>query len=243
MLPPPHARTTHTHTKRRALLGASCAGRLLGPAAAFHHTLCHYVLAHAHAHAAWRFTRCWGPLLSSTTTCPHRTHAHAHEAPRVAWRFVCGLPAGARCCLPPQARTTHTHTHTLLGASHVAGTRCGRPLPHARTTHKHVAHAHEAPRVAWRFVCGPPAWARCCLPPHTPVSCARTHTLLGASHVAGAHCCHPPRHARTTSQRTRRRAACLGPLLPSTTHTGITSTHSHTQHCALLGAECAGGPV
>ena len=111
--PPPHTHTTHTHahthTKSHALLGASCAGRLLGPAAVVHHTHRYHKHAHAHVHVAWRFTRCWCPLLSSTTTRPHRTHAHAHEAPRVAWRFVCGPPAGARCCLPPHTPVSQAH--------------------------------------------------------------------------------------------------------------------------------------
>jgi hypothetical protein len=62
-------------------------------------------------------------------------------------------------------RTTCSVVRTLLGPAAVA-------LQHA--------HVREAPRVAWRFVCGPPAGARCCLPPHATASQARIVTLSTA---------------------------------------------------------------
>ena len=91
------------------------------------------------------------------------------------------------------------------GARAAAHHHTSAPHTHTRNKHTHLHHTHAHPGIAWRFVCGPPAEARCCHPPphartahtHTGITSTHTHTctLLGASHVAGARCCRPP-HAR-----------------------------------------------
>ena len=172
--PPPHTHTTqthaHTHTKRRALLGASCAGRLLGPAAVVHHT--HACTTRTRTPSAAQ--RCGRPPPHARTT---RTRSAARcLALRVRAACLGPLPAAAfHHRHAPHARTRCLALHTLLGPAAVI--QHHTPAPHTCTRSAARCLALRVRAACW----GP------LLPSttHSVIMCSLTHTLLGASHVAG----------------------------------------------------------
>jgi len=145
-------------------------------------------------------------------------------------------------CCPHALPTRTTHTRTQTGAL------CCRPPPHARTT---STRTHEVPRVAWRFVCGPPGGARCCRPPPharttsthacwAPLLPSTTRPYHTHAHVAWrfTRCWGPGTRSAARCLALHVRAACWEPLLPSTT----TSTHTLLGASHVAGARCCFPP-